>query len=477
MDAFGDPAERDPINAFVELLWKRGSAFENEVISDLTGKLPFVNLRPFAGAEKERKTLEAMRSGAPLIYGGRLAADDLLGDPDLLRREGTRYVPGDIKSGRGEEGGDEDNEGKPKLHYAVQLALYVDLLEQLKFSAGRWGFIWDIHRTEVIYDLNGARGPKTPGSLWDEYQAALADARAIYAKTEKTLPAYATSCKLCHWYSSCLKALQKSGDLTLIPRLGRSARDTLAPTFPTIANLAAANPDGYVQGKDKTIFPRIGLATLRAFNARAKLLTIPGAKAYLKAPVRLPTAPTELFFDIEADPMRDICYLHGFVVRKGEDTAGEKFIAFFAEDDSSDAERDAFAEAIEFFRKSQPAVMFYYSKYERTFYRKLQARYSDVCTADEIETLFNPATAVDLYNDVVTRATEWPTRDHSIKTLASHLGFRWRDPNPSGAASIEWYHRWIETKDTTVKQRILDYNEDDCRATRVLLDGIRSLVP
>jgi hypothetical protein len=73
MDAFGDPAERDPINAFVELLWKRGSAFEDEVIADVTGKLAFVNLRPFAGAEKERKTLEAMLAGAPLIYGGRLA--------------------------------------------------------------------------------------------------------------------------------------------------------------------------------------------------------------------------------------------------------------------------------------------------------------------------------------------------------------------------------------------------------------------
>ena len=26
-----------------------------------------------------------------------------------------------------------------------------------------------------------------------------------------------------------------------------------------------------------------------------------------------------------------------------------------------------------------------------------------------------------------------------------------------------------------MRQRILDYNEDDCRATRVLLDGIRAL--
>ena len=42
-------------------------------------------------------------------------------------------------------------------------------------------------------------------------------------------------------------------------------------------------------------------------------------------------------------------------------------------------------------------------------------------------------------------------------------------------ASIEWYHRWVESGDTEVRQRILDYNEDDCVATRVLLDGIKGL--
>ena len=188
MDAFGNPAARDPVNAFVELLWKRGTEFENEVIADLAGKVPFTNLQRYAGAEKERRTLEAMRAGAPLIYGGRLAMGDLLGDPDLLRREGEGYVPGDIKSGRGEEGGDEDNEGKPKLHYAVQLALYVDLLERQSFSAGRRGFIWDVHGNEVTYDLTDARGPKTPTSLWDEYQAALSEARAIYAQEETDAP-------------------------------------------------------------------------------------------------------------------------------------------------------------------------------------------------------------------------------------------------------------------------------------------------
>ncbi len=46
---------------------------------------------------------------------------------------------------------------------------------------------------------------------------------------------------------------------------------------------------------------------------------------------------------------------------------------------------------------------------------------------------------------------------------------------PSGAASIEWFDRWVKGRDPADRQRILDYNEDDCRATRVLLDGIRAL--
>lgn len=94
---------------------------------------------------------------------------------------------------------------------------------------------------------------------------------------------------------------------------------------------------------------------------------------------------------------------------------------------------------------------------------------------EDIERLFAPALAIDLYGDVVLKATEWPTRDYSIKTLAKYLGFTWRDVHPSGAASIEWFDRWCRERDPAVKQRVLDYNEDDCRATRILLDGIREL--
>lgn len=134
-----------------------------------------------------------------------------------------------------------------------------------------------------------------------------------------------------------------------------------------------------------------------------------------------------------------------------------------------------FAAAYAYLAGQSDAAIYFYSKYERTVYRKLQAKYPEVCDADAIERLFDPARAVDLYGDVVMKATEWPTRDHLIKTLAKYLGFTWRDAHPSGAASIEWFDRWCRERDPAVKQRILEYNEDDCRATRVLLDGIRDL--
>jgi predicted RecB family nuclease len=34
-------------------------------------------------------------------------------------------------------------------------------------------------------------------------------------------------------------------------------------------------------------------------------------------------------------------------------------------------------------------------------------------------------------------------------------------------------NQWVKTQDPKIKQRILDYNEDDCRAMPMLLDRMR----
>ena len=471
MDVFTDKSQQDEPNAFVELLWKRGFLHEKEVMSDL--EFPFTDLSMFTGNEKEQKTREAMKREDLLIYSGRIQIDGLLGDPDLLRKEGEGYVAGDIKSGSGEEGSEDSS--KPKKHYAVQLCLYTDILRRKGLSAGKRGFIWDINGREVVYDFTHPQSKFNLRTLWQEYEECLFQAREIINKNAKTLAAYSNVCKICHWYSTCLEQLTDADDLTLIPRLGRAKRDVMLPKVPTIHTFAKSELDSFLSGK-KTVFPGIGPKSLQKFHARAKLISA-GARArpYLTQSLSLPVAQLELFFDIEVDPLRDMCYLHGFVERYEGDNNTESFVPFFAEELTEEAEKQAFAQAYDYIIKSQPCVIYYYSKYERTIYQKLQKKYPDVCTVEDLELLFNPVHTVDLYYDVILKASEWPTRDYSIKTLAEYLGFVWRDTHPSGAASIEWFHKWTETGNMEIRQRILDYNEDDCRATRVLRDSLDNL--
>lgn len=233
MDQFGDPSLRDPVNAFVELLWERGNAYEKEVIERLTQ--PYLNLKDYSNPERERLTLEAMQRGETLIYAGRIITGNLVGEPDILRRQNGGYVAGDIKSGAAEEGGDEDTDGKPKKHYAVQLSLYTDILERIGHSAGRRPFVWDVHGQEIVYDLDAPQGPRTPQSLWDVYQEFLSQARAVLKRQEQTSPAYGSGkCKLCHWYSACLKSLEGSNDVTLLPDMGRARHQHLTAEAPPV---------------------------------------------------------------------------------------------------------------------------------------------------------------------------------------------------------------------------------------------------
>jgi len=472
LDLFGDYSKKDRISAFVKMLWEKGTDFENQVIKDL--KVPFLDLSTFSEGEKEKRTREAMQNGTKLIYSGRISSDHLIGEPDLLRKEGNGYICGDIKSGSGLESENDLSESKLKTHYAVQLALYTDILERLGISGGPIPFVWDIHCREIKYDLNSQQSIRNPESWWVKYQNCLKEATQIVNHDLKTLPAYSATCKLCHWRTYCFKILKKADDLTLIPELGRSKRDVLIEYLSSISELAHANIYQFQIGQ-KTIFPRIGINSLKKFKERAVLLSTEHSEPYLKDQINLPKASVELFFDIETDPLRDICYLHGFLERRNMDDHIERYVAFFSDQPNEQEEKNAFKKAWSFIKQSLPCVIYYYSAYEKIQWKRLQQKYSDVMTEEDIESMFNRKHTIDLYHDVVKKKTEWPTNDYSIKTLATYLGFHWRDKNPSGAESIEWYHQWARTGKVKIKNRILKYNEDDCIATRVLLDGIRSL--
>ena len=472
LDLFGDPLERDPVSDFVQMLWERGHAFELETIEQLG--VPFKNLRQVPRAYREGRTTEAILDGAPLIYGGRISKDDLLGEPDLLRHTEMGYVPVDIKSGAGLEGMSEERAGKPKKHYALQLALYSDILQRKGWTRSTQAFIKDVHGDEIPYDLACPRGPRTPHTMWEEYEDVLESVTAISCQTLRTNPALVSACSLCPWRSHCRRQMNQADDLTLIPELGRRKRDAFPQELQSVRALADAKIDGLVR-EGRSLIKGIGVGVLEKLHARAVSLKQQDARPYYTQAVDLPISRIELFFDVETDPFRDLCYLHGFVKRVRGDNTTEEFIPFTAEEAAKALEEKAFLGAWEFVQSHPEAIVYYYSPYERTTWKKLAQRFPDVASEDAVVALFEQDRFIDLYHDVVRSKMIWPTHSLSIKALASYLGFQWRDTDPSGAASVQWFHRWTETGDPAIWKRILEYNEDDCRAMRVLVDAVRQL--
>lgn len=474
LDATRPESERDEISSFIEMLWEQGVEHEAKVLETIgvTANLSAVPLD-----EREAATLDAMARKEPLIYRGRISADDLLGEPDLLELQPCgKYAPGDIKSGAGIEGGEEGEE-KYKKHYAVQLGLYQDILERKRLSSlGRNCFVVNANNERVVYDLDRPRGKVATDTWWLFYLSALENLRENLANPCNSRAALGATCKLCHWYSSCKSSCIAANDLTMIPELGRSKRDVIARLIPTVKAMATCNIDNYVDGK-KTVFRGIGISTLEKFQRRAQLLCKPDFGPYLKEAVSLPVRPNEVHFDIEADPMKNtFVYLHGMRERKFGDEASAKFIPFFADGDKPDDEEAVFHASWNYLtERIKDSVIYYYSRYERTAYRLLASKYPSVCSVDDVNALFACPEMVDLYTDVVKPKTEWPTLDFSIKTLAVYCGFKWRDTNPSGAASIEWYRRYLKTGDEAIRERILQYNEDDVIASTFVADRVRQL--
>jgi predicted RecB family nuclease len=227
-DAHDDQSLRDPVNEFVELLWKHGTQHEKEVLEKhkKSGIETLDLSHEGSPAERERKTLEAMRAKVPYIIHGRIAFGDLLGEPDLLELQSDgSYAPVDIKSGMGsKEGGtSEEGEDKPKKlkdHYALQLGLYSDILSKLGFTTRLFGRIWDSRGEVVDYDLSQ---PRTKKETWQDYYLnALFSVRHILDQQTRTTPALGSTCNLCVWKTDCKKWCVSNRCVSLVPELGRS---------------------------------------------------------------------------------------------------------------------------------------------------------------------------------------------------------------------------------------------------------------
>jgi predicted RecB family nuclease len=472
-DVHDDQSLKAEPNEFVQLLWEKGVQYENEVIDAFEGEHEILDLSKVPVGQRAEATLEAFSEKVALIYHGRLEVDDLVGEPDLLELQPNgEYMAIDIKSGMGLQGGDGFEDGKPKRHYALQIALYTDALRRLGFATHYTGKILDSTGKIIEYLLDQPKGKRGKVTWWEDYEEVLMIARNIILNKVQTKPALGSSCKSCVWYEDCKNTCIKDDLLSLIPGLGRAKQDALEALAKTVHELAGLDPEKHIDAKGKVDLYGIGKDSLLKFHHRAELLTSGSKEMEVKEPYTLPERDIELYFDIETDPTQNLVYLHGVVERRNGDTGGSKFYAFISKSVSRTDEREAWEEFWAYIHSlGEDFAVYYYSSYEHTQFKKLREKYPDVVSEKELDYFFDNDASVDLLK-IVQKHTEWPTYNHSVKTLAQHLGFEWRDKNPSGAASIQWFNEWCKDLSPEKMQRILDYNEDDCIAMMVLKDEL-----
>ena len=262
------------------------------------------------------------------------------------------------------------------------------------------------------------------------------------------------------WSNFCNEVAVQNNDPSIIPGVGASMRaKMIAAGFGSVKDVAASTPAALQQIKGmgkKTSVAR--LASAKAI-ATGRLVRKDGA-------IDLPERGTEIFLDLEGlndvfdDTMSD--YLIGALVRAD---GKEEYVPFIAEGKDEAGMLRGF---MDFMEKQQDYVIYHWHHYEKTHLRMLMDQHGM-----DGRRFLEPDVMIDL-SPVATNAFAFPTHGNSIKDVAKWLGFRWRQANVGATSSIGLYLEYAEDPDANrdKMQMVLDYNEDDCIATRVVKDWL-----
>ncbi len=451
LDANGDPKDKSEVSAFVKLLWELGLQTEREYIGTL-GDIPISDLSAMRTGDAWPETLRLMKAGVPLIYQGCLVDGPFVGRPDLLvkREDGASafgpylYEPIDIKAGRGWE----ERNGKKtrfKEHYAYQMFFYRMLLERIQGEGLSVGRIINVDKEIEEFSLDAVK---------DKFGSALEEVRRLVAGQETSEPVLGSHCQLCPWHRRCQRWVQEHSDPTNLFFVGRQKFQLKQVGLRTVEDIAAMQVSDYLKPPKK--IARMGEKSLVRMKERARVRL--AGQPVIRPGYRFPERRREIYFDIEDDPTRGVTYLFGLLIHEPNAVQGfEYFVAKSPEDEEATARAFwAFLAA-----SSGDDVFYVYSHKERTTLRHLMNRY----TLDSEVFERYCAMEFDLYADLIVEYSDWPTYSYGIKQIAKLIGFKWRDPDPSGANSIVWYNEYLaDPSDERALRRILRYNEDDCRA-------------
>jgi predicted RecB family nuclease len=465
----GDPISLGEDDPLLVLLQEKGVAHERRYLERLKSEGRQVVEIAGEGSlwDRHSATIEAMKSGAEVVYQGALIADDWQGYADFLFRVPGQsrlgayiYEPVDTKLARS---------AKPK--HALQLSVYSMLLAAEQGAPAEYMHI--VLGDDSMVTLRVADLHFYFGVAQERFQAFI-----------NPLPASSTGqpcghCVYCRWSEHCEAEWEADDHLSLVANITGSQRFKLEEAgISTMSALGALEAATRIPGLQPTTLLRIrAQARLqtekrRDGKNRVELLEAVDGRGFARLPR---STPGDVFFDMEGDPLFDggLEYLFGFM----HVVAGKQvFVPFWGH--TREDERQAFERAIDFIVAQltafPDAYVYHYGSYEESAFKRLAMLHGT--REAELDHLLRTFKLVDLYQ-VVREAIQVSEPSYSIKNLETFYMAARNSEVQSAGASVVMYENWRRLQDPRLLQEISDYNEADCRSTLLLRDWLSSLRP
>lgn len=452
------PVDLPADDAYTLLLQEKGLEHEAAYLQSLRQEGRRVVEVPSADdlATRAQLTVDALKSGADVIYQGALFAPPWHGYSDfLVRRDGVSSALGDYAY----DIADTKLARRAKPKHVLQLCVYADLLKAVQGVAP----------PHLLVALGGGgREAVRSADVGAYYEFARRRFEAFVSSPPSiAMPEPCSHCAFCRWRTQCETTWGEADHLSLVANITKLQRAKLTHAgVSTMAGLGAAAPDLATDIRSETFVrlktqARLQTARRERGDAEVVRLALAPGRGFNRMPA---PAPGDLFFDMEGDPLFEggLEYLFGVLsIADGK----EVFSAHWAHDREN--EKRAFEACldamVEHLAAHPDAHIYHYASYEESALKRLAMYHGTREKA--VDDLLRGGKLIDLHR-ILREAVQIGEPSYSLKDVESYFFETKRSGDVTTAGdSIVMYERWRRLGDAAILEEIRAYNELDCRST------------
>jgi hypothetical protein len=286
----------------------------------------------------------------------------------------------------------------------------------------------------------------------------LRDTKNLLLKSEAPSFYRNPHCNECHLKESCFAALKQRDCISLLGGMtGKILQSYHKRGIFTILQLSHLFRP---RRKNRALSPTGKML----FELKA--LAIREQKTHVLRKPELPEHLMSVYLDMEGLPDENFIYLIGGIIKQDENIVDQ--FSYWA--NNKYEEEAIFFQLFSLLKKFPDASICHYGSYDAKAIRTAAKR--NEIEKDELLAIENRM--INILSFFRSHVYP-PTHTNSLKEIAGYLGFHWSDPVASGLKSISWRKDWELTETDTLKQKLVEYNQDDCKALMVVHEWLKKL--